>query len=132
MTVLFFQLLLHKGMADTKHPGGAPQALPLPVGACNQLRVNVTAFLFAVQYPVAATVLTLVGLSTRTVFTVFDDIDALALLTMTMFDDHNVKKCQIYKSVNHLHYLNYLKPVSLPSFISAALHCLIKLRYSPR
>ena len=94
MPALFFKLLLNKGMADTQHPGGAPQALTFPVGTFHQRKINLTAFLFAVQHPVTAAVLTFVGLGARAVFTVFDNIDTPAKLTLAMFDNHMLGKAK--------------------------------------
>src|SRR4051812_3707338 len=91
MRGLFFKPLLYRSVADAKHPGGATQALPLQVGALNQPGDNLAAFLFAVQYPIAAAVLAFIGLGATSVLTVFDNIDALAMLTMTMFYDHDPK-----------------------------------------
>src|SRR4051794_1929237 len=87
----FFKLLLYRSVADAKHTGGATQALPLKVSALNELEGNVTTFLFAIQHPIAATVLAFIGLGATSVFTVPDNIDTLATLTMTMFNNHDTK-----------------------------------------
>src|SRR5438093_11749068 len=44
----------------------------------------------------------------RAVFTVFDNMDALAAFTKAMFYNHKVGESQIYKSVKNLHYQKML------------------------
>ena len=78
-------------MTDAKHPGGATQALPLQVGSLNQFGGDLTTFLFAVQHPVAAAVLAFIGLGATSILTVLDNINALATLTMTRFNNHETK-----------------------------------------
>ena len=89
--MLFLKPLLYRSVTDAKHTGSATQALPLQVGALNQLGGNLTAFLFAVQHPIAAAVLAFIGLGATSILTVLDNIDALATLTMTMFNNHETK-----------------------------------------
>jgi hypothetical protein len=78
-------------VADAKHTGGATQTLPLQVGALNQFGGNLTTLLFAVQHPIAAAVLAFIGLGATSILTVPDNINTLATLTMTMFNNHNTK-----------------------------------------
>ena len=61
------------------------------VSALDQLGIYTSAGLFAVEHTTTATVFTLVGLGTRTVFPVLDDVATLATMAMTNFYYHSAK-----------------------------------------